>query len=214
MSRGALTETAGFALVAVPALSHAEEHLPRKLDRAYEDRLLDLAASGDTDPNAWRAYGSPFFMGGLAVMLASARGFDRERYLRLAEAGAVPSHGAEAQAAGVKRLSGQGEYEKAFVAILSRVQDSLKRSPAGALPVRMYIAGGAALHLLTEARVSEDIDATFSARVLLDDDIQTSYRDTDGRARLMYLDRQLQRHPRTAARGRLLRFDARPCPGH
>jgi hypothetical protein len=53
----------------------------------------------------------------------------------------------------------------------------------------MYIAGGAALHLLTGARVTEDIDATFSRRVLLNEDIEVSYRDPDGRARLMYLDR-------------------------
>lgn len=53
----------------------------------------------------------------------------------------------------------------------------------------MYIAGGAALHLLTGERVTEDIDATFSARVLLRDEIEVSYRDPDGRARLMYLDR-------------------------
>jgi hypothetical protein len=53
----------------------------------------------------------------------------------------------------------------------------------------MYIAGGAALYLLTGARVTEDIDASFSKRILLDEDIEVSYRDPDGRARLMYLDR-------------------------
>ena len=52
----------------------------------------------------------------------------------------------------------------------------------------MYIAGGAALHLLTGARTTEDVDATFSKKVLLDE-IEVSYRDPDGRARLMYLDR-------------------------
>jgi len=40
----------------------------------------------------------------------------------------------------------------------------------------MYIAGGAALHLLTGARVTEDIDASFSKRVLLNEDIEVSYR--------------------------------------
>ncbi|OGA00483.1 MAG: hypothetical protein A2Z64_15175 [Betaproteobacteria bacterium RIFCSPLOWO2_02_67_12] len=53
----------------------------------------------------------------------------------------------------------------------------------------MYVAGGAALHLMTGTRVSEDIDAVFSRRILLNDDIQVSYRDADGRARLLYLDR-------------------------
>ena len=82
-----------------------------------------------------------------------------------------------------------GEYQRAFSEIVSRVQNSLKGSQAGVFPIRMYVAGGAALHLLTGARASEDIDATFSKKVLLNDDIEVSYRDPDGRARLMYLDR-------------------------
>jgi hypothetical protein len=54
-------------------------------DREYEDRLLDLCASGSFDPEVWLEHGPAFFMGGLAVMLAGARGFDREAYLDLAE---------------------------------------------------------------------------------------------------------------------------------
>lgn len=84
---------------------------------------------------------------------------------------------------------GRTEYERAFAELLFRVQQSLQGSHPDALPIRMYIAGGAALHLLTGARVTEDVDATFSKRILLDDDIEVSYRDADGRARLMYLDR-------------------------
>jgi len=82
----ALARTAGYTLVAVPASAQGGEHLPDKFDREYEDDLLDLCASGAVDPDAWRAHGPGFFMGGLAVLLASARGFERERYLRLAEA--------------------------------------------------------------------------------------------------------------------------------
>jgi len=81
----ALAQTAGFALVAVPTTVEGGGHLPTTFDREYEDDLLDLCASGSVDPDAWRAHGPGFFMGGLAVLLASARGFDRERYLRLAE---------------------------------------------------------------------------------------------------------------------------------
>ena len=80
-------------------------------------------------------------------------------------------------------------YQEAFNEVLRRVQDQVKGSTPDTLPIRMYIAGGAALHLLTGERVTEDIDATFSRRVLLDDAIEVSYRDPDGRARLMYLDR-------------------------
>ena len=82
---GALAHSAGYTLVAVPAATPGREHVPEGFGRDYEDRLLDLSASGNADPNVWRAHGPGFFMGGLAVMLASARGFERERYLRLAE---------------------------------------------------------------------------------------------------------------------------------
>jgi hypothetical protein len=89
----------------------------------------------------------------------------------------------------VKTPEVHGGYRKAFGEVLARVQQSLAGLQAGVLPIRMYIAGGAALHWLTGARVTEDIDATFSRKILLDDDIEVSYRDPDGRARLMYLDR-------------------------
>jgi len=82
----ALAESAGYRLAAVPARGPGDGHFPEHFSRDDEDRLLDLAASGDVDPEVWRAEGPAFFMGGFAVMLASARGFERERYLRLAEA--------------------------------------------------------------------------------------------------------------------------------
>jgi hypothetical protein len=58
---------------------------PRHVDRAYEARVLDVLASGATSHEAWRALGPRFFVAGLAVTLASVRGFDRARYLALAE---------------------------------------------------------------------------------------------------------------------------------
>lgn len=84
---GALAHAAGCRLVALPGTQEqASEHMPRTYRREDEERLLDLAASGSVDPAAWRALGPAFFMGGLAVLLGSARGFARERYVRLAEA--------------------------------------------------------------------------------------------------------------------------------
>lgn len=82
---GALAQAAGYTLVAVPAAMHGDERALEKSGRDYEDKLLDLAASGNVDPHVWRGYGPGFFMGGLAVTLASSKGFERERYLRLAE---------------------------------------------------------------------------------------------------------------------------------
>ena len=85
-------------------------------------------------------------------------------------------------------MSSPNGYDEAFREVIARVQSALKDVPVASLPVRMYVAGGAALRLLTGTRVTEDIDAAFSARLLFPD-IEVSYRDADGRARLMYLDR-------------------------
>ena len=87
------------------------------------------------------------------------------------------------------KLKAQAAYFAAFTEILSRIQQALKGSRPDVFPIRMYVAGGAALHLLTGARVSEDVDAVFSKRVLLNEEIEVSYRDPDGRERLLYLDR-------------------------
>jgi len=88
-----------------------------------------------------------------------------------------------------QKIKAQDAYLKAFAEVLSRIQQTLKGSRADVFPIRMVVAGGAALHLLTGARVSEDVDAVFSKRVLLNEEIEVSYRDADGRARLLYLDR-------------------------
>ena len=82
-----------------------------------------------------------------------------------------------------------GEYLEAFAQVVARLAAKLAKSPPQTAPIRMYVAGGAALYLLTGVRVSEDIDATFSRRLVLGEDVEISYRDADGRARLLYLDR-------------------------
>jgi hypothetical protein len=81
------------------------------------------------------------------------------------------------------------EYLKAFAEIVGKIAAQLSGIEAKLLPVRLYVAGGAALHLRTGARISEDIDAVFSRRVVLKDDLQVAYRGPDGRARVLYLDR-------------------------
>ena len=88
-----------------------------------------------------------------------------------------------------QKIKAQDAYLKAFAEVLSRIQQALQGSRPGVFPIRIYVAGGAALHLLTGARVSEDVDAVFSKRVLFSEEIEVSYRDPDGRARLLYLDR-------------------------
>jgi hypothetical protein len=82
------------------------------------------------------------------------------------------------------------EYVDAFLEIARRISASLNRLPKKVLPVQMYVAGGAALHFYTGERVTQDIDATFSRRIALPDNLEVSYRGADGAAQLLYLDRQ------------------------
>lgn len=86
--------------------------------------------------------------------------------------------------------SARPEYVAAFREIVHRIEGSLADVPKQALPVRMYVAGGAALHLYTGERVSRDIDAAFSRRIALPENLEVAYRDADGAARLLYFDRQ------------------------
>lgn len=82
------------------------------------------------------------------------------------------------------------EYVDAFLEIARRISASLNRLPKKVLPVQMYVAGGAALHFYTGERVTQDIDATFSRRIALPDNLEVSYRGADGAAQLLYLDQQ------------------------
>jgi len=70
----ALAQAVGYTLTATPADRAASRtgspaHMPERFDRGSEQMLLDLVASGDLDPDAWRAAGPAYFMGGLAVLL-------------------------------------------------------------------------------------------------------------------------------------------------
>ena len=82
------------------------------------------------------------------------------------------------------------EYIDAFTEIVARIAATLTHTPRRLLPVRMYVAGGAALNFYTGERVSEDIDAVFSRRVALPRNLEVAHRDADGAARLLYFDRQ------------------------
>lgn len=82
------------------------------------------------------------------------------------------------------------EYVEAFREIVLRIARSLSGGSRRGSPLRMYVAGGAAMHLLTGERVSEDIDAVFSRRVALPENLEVAYRDADGAARMLYFDRQ------------------------
>lgn len=81
-------------------------------------------------------------------------------------------------------------YIAAFTEIANRIAKPLSGLPERTLPIGMYVAGGAALHFYTGERTSKDIDASFSHRIVLPEDLEVTYRDADGAARLLYFDRQ------------------------
>lgn len=83
----------------------------------------------------------------------------------------------------------QPDYRAALAEIGRRIAASLAGTTPQALPIRMVIAGGTALHWHTGERVSKDVDAAFSHRIALPDDLEVAYRDHDGTAALLYLDR-------------------------
>lgn len=60
-------------------------HFPAKVDRDYEERLLALCALRSMNASEWAAVGPPFFMAGLAMMVASLDETDRRALIALAE---------------------------------------------------------------------------------------------------------------------------------
>jgi hypothetical protein len=80
-------------------------------------------------------------------------------------------------------------YLEAFARVVEKIVSRLKDVNPRLLPIKLYVAGGAALHLHTGSRVSVDIDGVFSRRVVIDDNLEASYRDADGSVRMLYFDR-------------------------
>jgi len=88
------------------------------------------------------------------------------------------------------KIRARAEYVDAFREIASRIANVLTSLPKTTLPIKMYVAGGAALHFYLGERVSRDIDAAFSHRIALPDGLEVAYRDVDNAARVLYFDRQ------------------------
>jgi hypothetical protein len=82
------------------------------------------------------------------------------------------------------------EFLAALTELLTLVIQSLQSVARRALPVKMYLAGGTAVHLYTAARVSRDVDAVFSRRIAIPAGLQAPYRDADGATRYLYFDLQ------------------------
>ena len=84
----ALAKAVGACVDVRPGLTAGvspDSHFPVEVNRDLEERLAILCAQNVTDPERWTALGPPFFMAGLAVMLAGVPGRDRSALLELAE---------------------------------------------------------------------------------------------------------------------------------
>ena len=84
----ALADAVGMQVDLRPARERGltlDGHFPVALNRDLEERLADLCVRDGTEPDRWLELGPPFFMAGLAVMLAGEPGRDRAGLLALAE---------------------------------------------------------------------------------------------------------------------------------
>jgi len=79
-------------------------------------------------------------------------------------------------------------YLGALGRLFKRVERLLDGVDPRLLPLRVYVAGGAAAFLHTGVRPSRDVDASFSLRVHLPPDLEEAYTDRDGAPASVYLD--------------------------
>ncbi len=82
------------------------------------------------------------------------------------------------------------ELQSALAVFLDRLDRELRESGFSGKPVQMYLAGGLAVNYYCGTRYTGDIDASFSHRILLQDDqLVLEYRKRDGSSALLYFDR-------------------------
>lgn len=77
-------------------------------------------------------------------------------------------------------------FLEAFASLIRRLLQSARVSARE--PLTMYLAGGAAMHFYTGARMTDDVDAAFDRKLLIPPDLAVIYRDSDGKARSIYFD--------------------------
>jgi hypothetical protein len=77
-------------------------------------------------------------------------------------------------------------YVEAFKTLVQRLMRSAKVDPNE--PISLYVAGGAAMHFYTGARMTDDVDAVFDKKLLVPTDLTVIYRDSDGKPRSVFFD--------------------------
>jgi hypothetical protein len=82
------------------------------------------------------------------------------------------------------------ELTEALSRFLDRLDALIRGSGFQGEPVRMYLAGGLAVNYFCGTRYTGDIDASFSHRILLqDEELAFTYLKRDGSRALLYFDR-------------------------
>jgi len=73
--------------------------------------------------------------------------------------------------------------------MLDKLDSHLRAGGYEGRPVQMYLAGGMALHYHCGSRYTEDVDASFSARILVSSrNLTVDYLREDGKASSLYFD--------------------------
>lgn len=85
-------------------------------------------------------------------------------------------------------LRADPRYLEAFGKLMKKIEAAVAGA-SGGKPVRVYVAGGAAVHMYTGARYSRDVDAHIALpRLALPADLQVVYEGPDGLPRTLYYD--------------------------
>ena len=81
------------------------------------------------------------------------------------------------------------ELTEAMKVMLDKLHSSITGSGYEGDPIQMYLAGGMAVHYYCGTRYTNDVDASFSRRLLLSGkDLTVAYTRGDGRPATIYLD--------------------------
>src|SRR5438445_11059577 len=80
------------------------------------------------------------------------------------------------------------ELVSALRLIVEKIDGSISQQYEGD-PIKMFVAGGIAVNYYCGTRYTEDVDASFSKRLLLDfDELNVPYVRKDGKESFLYLD--------------------------
>jgi len=89
-------------------------------------------------------------------------------------------------------MRARADLDPGYLGALSRLFKRIERLLDGVdpklLPLRVYVAGGAAVLLHAGVRPSRDLAAAFSLRIHLPADLEEAYTDRDGHPASIYLD--------------------------